>query len=176
MKLPASCPHRRSAKNWSPYEDGAAQCCRTDDYDISVFIPKQAPLCADIAHTIEEYRFVWRSSFNGRALVHIGRGEQNINLDWACRGRQGNGCFSRSIDPPDWTRLEGALLAAGFWAISPEEERQGILLDGAEWVIEGRRCDVYRVVRRGSPRGAIYDLGRVFLDIAGPPIDDIQLY
>ena len=60
--------------------------------------------------------------------------------------------------------------------MSTEDERQGILLDGADWVLEGRRRDVYRVIRRGSPRGRIYDLGRVFLDIAGPPIAGIELY
>jgi hypothetical protein len=49
-------------------------------------------------------------------------------------------------------------------------------LDGADWIIEGHRRDVYRAIRRWSPGGATYDLGRVFLDLAGPPIADIRLY
>jgi hypothetical protein len=35
---------------------------------------------------------------------------------------------------------------------------------------------VYRVIRRWSPGGAVFDLGRTFLDLAGPPIADIKLY
>jgi hypothetical protein len=40
----------------------------------------------------------------------------------------------------------------------------------------GAAATFYRAVRRWSPRGAIYDLWRTFLDIAGPPIADIELY
>jgi hypothetical protein len=33
-----------------------------------------------------------------------------------------------------------------------------------DWLIEGRRKDIYRAVSRWSPDGAIYDLGKLFLD------------
>jgi hypothetical protein len=67
------------------------------------------------------------------------------------------------------------VLAAGFWSLEASLEFD-FGLDGANWLIEGRRSDVYRAVRRWSPTGAFFDLGRVFLDIAGPPITDIRLY
>jgi hypothetical protein len=35
---------------------------------------------------------------------------------------------------------------------------------------------VYRVIRRLSPGGGVFDLGRAFLDLAGPPIAHIDLY
>ena len=179
MKIPAKCPHRRSGKNWIPEfrrEPDALPCCRTSDYSITPFLPKRGPLCENTKHTLEEYRFTWRSSFNGNAVVQIGRGgEKNvIILDWVCRGSCGNGRFWRSIDKAGWNRLEAALLGAGFWALEPYKTQFG--LDGATWTIEGRRRDVYRVVERWSPRGAIYDLGRTFFDLAGPPIADIGLY
>src|SRR5437763_11802185 len=128
MKLPAKCPHRRSAKELSLYDEGAAQCCRIDGCGIAVFVQKQVPLCAGMKHIIEEYRFVWRSSFHGDALVHISRGERNISLTWACCGPQGDGRFWRPIERDLWERLENALLAAGSWAAGPEEEREGIIL------------------------------------------------
>jgi hypothetical protein len=34
-------------------------------------------------HTVEVYRFTWRSSFHGDAVVQVGRGGKNIILDGA---------------------------------------------------------------------------------------------
>jgi hypothetical protein len=177
MKLPIKCPHRRSAKNWLASDDAASPCCRVGDFDMPVFLPRQGPLCRGMDRIVEAYRFVWRGSFDGDVLVQVRRGEKSITLDWTCRSfKYGDGRFWRCIESADWTRLETGLLAAGFWAISPDDERRGLILDGANWVIEGRRRDVYRAVRRASPRGPIHNLGRVFLDIAGPPIAEIRLY
>jgi hypothetical protein len=50
-----------------------------------------------------------------------------------------------------WGRLQDALIAASFWALDPEELRLG--LDGSDWLIEGRRKDIYRAVSRWSPDG-----------------------
>jgi hypothetical protein len=178
MKIPVKCPHRRSGKNWIPAfrrEPDAPPCCRTSDYSITPFLPKRGPLCENLNHTIEVYRFTWRSSFNGDASVQIGRGEKNIIIDWACASfNHGNGRFRRCLERADWDRLEAALVTAGFWALDPCKGKFG--LDGATWTIEGRRRDVYRVVERWSPGSAIYDLGRTFFDLAGPPIADIGLY
>jgi hypothetical protein len=133
-------------------------------------------MCRDISHTVEAYRFIWRSPFHGDALVRVARSKTNIDLEWVCRGRNGQGRFWKSIEHDDWTRLETALLAADFWAVDPEEKSDVVRLNGARWVIEGRRREVYRVVRRDSPHGPIHDVGRAFLDIAGAPIDAIPLY
>jgi hypothetical protein len=105
MKIPAKCPHRRSGKNWIPEfrrEPDAPPCCRTSDYSITPFLPKRGPLCENLNHTIEVYRFTWRSSFNGDAAVQIGRGEKNITVDWACASfSHGNGRFWRCLERPD---------------------------------------------------------------------------
>ena len=78
-------------------------------------------------------------------------------------------------EPADWKCPEEAVLAAKFRALDAVLKFD-FDFDGATWLIEGRRRDVYRTVRRWSPGGAIYDLRRVFLDIAGPSIADIRLY
>jgi hypothetical protein len=179
VKLPANCPHRRSAKNWRPNfsgEENTNPCCRNGRAsEFDVFLPKKGPLCRSMEHTVEVYRFTWRSSFDGDAVVQIGRGGKNITLDWACSSfTYGNGRFWNCIEEVSWHRLEDALLAAGFWCLDPIGERYG--LDGATWAIEGRRRDVYRAVERWSPHDAIYDLGRTFFDLAGPLIADIRLY
>jgi hypothetical protein len=179
MKLSTNCPHRRSAKNWRPRlsvvddPDQPPRCRMTDGDGMRVFNSKRGPLCENQKHTPEEYRFTWRSSFDGSAVIQIGEGK-NIILDWARDSFGGNGRFWRCVERADWERLQAAVLKANFWALEPMEDRMG--LDGADWVIEGRRRDVYRAVNRWSPSGAIYDLGRAFFDIAGPPIADIRLY
>jgi hypothetical protein len=177
VRLPAKCAHRRSAKNWLPdfwRDPKSPPCCRTN-CDIRPFLPKPGPLCESMKHTVEEYRFVWRSSFDGEAMVQIGRGGKNIIIDWARSDfSHGNGRYWHCIKRPAWEKLETALLAASFWSLDAVDDRHG--LDGAQWLIEGRRKDVYRAVRRWSPEGAVYDLGRTFLDIAGLPIADIELY
>jgi hypothetical protein len=78
------------------------------------YLPKRGPLCGNTKYTVEEYRFIWRSSFHGDAVVQI-RSGKNIILDWARSSFSGNGRFWRCIEPADWTRLEAAVLAAGFW-------------------------------------------------------------
>jgi hypothetical protein len=178
VKLPDKCPYLRSAKHWIPYYEDAAPCCRIDDFDLAVFLPRQVPMCGEIRQAVEAYRFIWRSRFQGEALVHVSKGEKTIGLEWACRGRQGQGRFSKILEPDDWTRLESALLAAEFWEIALEEKKseETVRLEGASWVIEGRRREIYGVVRLNNPRGPLHDLGRAFFDIAGPPITDIALH
>src|ERR1051325_907673 len=138
-------------------------------------VPEDGPVCLGMEHTIEVYRFTWRSSFDGDAVVQIGRGGKNIILDWACSSfTYGNGRFWNCIDEASWRRLEDALLDAGFWCLNPHDNRRA--LDGARWTIEGRRRAVYRVVERWSPHNAVYELGRMFFDLAGPPIAGTRLY
>jgi hypothetical protein len=74
----------------------------------------------------------------------------------------------------DWARLQDALVAASFWTLDPVEERFG--LDGSDWLIEGRRKDIFRAVRRWSPRQALYELGQLFFELAGLPLAKVGLY
>jgi hypothetical protein len=73
-----------------------------------------------------------------------------------------------------WARLLDALIAVNFWAVDPIDELQG--LDGAQWLIEGRRGNIYRGVSRWSPGGEVHVLGRLFFDLAGSPLSKIKLY
>lgn len=174
MRLPDKCPHRVTAKHWVSHYEDALPCCRNDDFNLSIFLPRQAPMCRDIGNTAEAYRFVWRSSFHGDALVRIARGEKNTAVEWVCRGRHGDGQFLKLVAEGDWRRLEDALAAAEFWTSASEEEM--VSVDGARWLIEGRRREVYQAIRRNSPRGPMLDLGRTFFEIAGQPIADFRLY
>src|SRR5882672_1496023 len=54
-----------------PHYEDAEPCCRIDDLAQPVFLAQQGQMCRGISHTVEAYRFVWRSTFHGDALVHI---------------------------------------------------------------------------------------------------------
>ena len=138
--------------------------------------PKLGPLCEGVEQEVEEYRFTWRSSFHGSAIVHIGRGGNSLLIDWVRHDLANFGRYRRYTEATTWPRLEAALLAASFWSLDSVGDENLIGLDGTDWLIEGRRRDVYRAVRRWSPGGSIYDLGQAFLEVAGPPIVDIELY
>jgi hypothetical protein len=127
------------------------------------------------------YRFTWHSSFDGDAVVRIGRQGDEVTLRWVYRRFR---VPSPDTSPPimpltlaDWARLQEALIAASFWALDPDEGSLARGLDGAFWTIEGRRKDIYRVTSRWSPRDAtVHDLGSLFFELARPPLAKISIY
>ena len=78
------------------------------------------------------------------------------------------------LSAADWGRLHRTLDAAKFWSLDASGNRSG--LDGANWLIEGRRKDIYHAVHRWSPCGEIHDLARLFFAMAGSPLADVELY
>jgi hypothetical protein len=124
----------------------------------------------------EVYRFTWRSSFDGDAVVRIGRQGGEITPRCLYRSSLFGDAARRRVPltVSDWGRLQDALIAAPFWALDPEDLRLG--LDGSGWLIEGRRKDIYRAVSRWSPRGALRGLGELFFELAGPPLAEIKPY
>lgn len=110
----------------------------------------EEPLCLTIGVESEVYRFIWRSSFDGNAVVRIARQDRAITLrwryDWFRTPTPDDAPAEAALSPGDWARFRDALIAANFWALDPIDEAQG--LDGAQWFIEGRRGKVYRGVSR----------------------------
>jgi hypothetical protein len=72
----------------------------------------------------EVYRFTWRSSFDGDAVVRIGRKGDEIEVRWAYRRFRPRGVDDAppvvSLTLTDWARLQDALIAANFWALDPD--------------------------------------------------------
>ena len=139
----------------------------------------EEPLCRSMAAESEVYRFTWDSSFDGGAVVRIGREVDEIKLRWLYRWfstpspHDTPSCVRLTL--AHWQRLQEALIAASFWTLDAANDLLLRGLDGAFWTIEGRRKDVYRSVRRWSPREAIHDLG-LFFELAGPPLAGIEIY
>jgi hypothetical protein len=145
-------------------------CCRP------ALLGTEEPLCRSRATEDEAYRFFWSSSFDGRAMVCVGCKGDAVALrwNWGLVITDQKTCGTMALPATDWSTLCRALDAAKFWSLDASENRYG--LDGANWLIEGRRKDIYHAVRRWSPYGEIHDLGRLFFAMAGSPLADVKLY
>jgi hypothetical protein len=178
MKLPNDCSFAAISQADLVVNDiDCPNCCRTVR---PVSLPKaEQPLCRSRRTENEAYRFFWSSSFNGDGLVHVGRSNDVVTLRWQYLKLR---VPFPTDSPPvmrlplsDWERLQHAISTVNFWSLNRGPELPGGL-DGAQWTIEGRRDNDYHAVHRWSPRGAIYDLGRLFFALVGPPLAAFDLY
>jgi hypothetical protein len=153
---------------------------RSDAFQRAQQVWAKEPLCRSMAAEREVYRFTWRSSFDGSAVVRVGRQDDEVALRWIHRWFR---TPSPDEAPPavsltlaDWARLQQALFDASFWVFGANEGPLMRGLDGAFWTIEGRREDIYRAASRWSPGGALNSLGRLFFELAGSPLAKVRIY
>jgi len=177
MKLPDNCPHALTPWQQMLSEPpGTIRCCRANDR--ALMLAEEEPLCRTMGSEAEVYRFIWHSSFDGDAVVRIGRQGDAITLRWRfdwCRvPTPDDAPTEAALSLPDWARLQDELITTGFWALDSVDEQRG--LDGAQWFIEGRRGKVCRGVSRWSPRDEVHALGRLLFVLAGPPLSNVKLY
>jgi hypothetical protein len=178
MKLPADCSYATiSPGPLASVDIDLSGCCRGQAQ--SWLLGDEEPLCRTAGREAEAYRFVWRSSFDGNGIVRIGRQGDEVVLQWRYdhwlrAPAAGDAPAGAALSAGDWVRFREALIAANFWAVDSADERQG--LDGAEWLIEGRRGNVYRAVSRWSPQDELRALGRLFFTLAGLPLSKVKLY
>lgn len=171
MKLPDDCPFAKMPlQRFLETEMHRFDCCRAGA--AGYFIGTEDPLCQSQQTESEAYRFIWRSSFDGNALVHIARKGETIALHSELSFTAPAPSVALSLN--DWEKLQCALNTTRFWALDTADQLIG--LDGAEWLIEGRRGDIYHSVHSWSPGGAVHDLGRLFFALAGPPLASVELY
>jgi hypothetical protein len=111
-------------------------------------------------------------------LVHICRRRDGVALRWHYDWRI---LLEERVEPEtalssaDWNRLRASLITSDFW--NPQEVHPfGMGLDGATWLFEGRRGNIYHAVERWSPEGSLRALGQLFFSLAGPPLSDVRLY
>ena len=81
MKLPDNCPvAKMSPRQLLETEIRQLDCCRAGE--AGYLIGTDEPLCRPRKTNHEVYRFIWRSSFDGDAVVDITRKDQAIALRW----------------------------------------------------------------------------------------------
>jgi hypothetical protein len=132
-------PPGRCDEATAPY---LAELCGMDEPSLSMKGP-------------ETYRFVWMRHQRNPVAVRVTRAGADIAVvavqadlrDPSARRRHE---FVVSQDV--WKALLAHLEAADFWNMAgdPGEDERG--LDGADWVIEGRRANIYHSVVRWEPK------------------------
>jgi hypothetical protein len=77
--------------------------------------------------------------------------------------------FHGPISHGAWAQLEDAIVETNFWRLGG---RHG--LDGSKWCFAGQRRRDYHFISRWSPNGELWELVRLFFDLAG--LDGVKLY
>jgi len=103
----------------------------------------------------ETYRFVWVRHLHNPVAVRLGHAEDGVSVvAIEADARDASSERRHEFKAPDaaWTTLRAHLEAADFWNLpgDPSDDERG--LDGADWIIEGRRNGVYHSVIRWEPR------------------------
>jgi hypothetical protein len=102
----------------------------------------------------ETYRFVWLKTFRNPVAVRLSRSGDVVRVvsveadahDPKAKRRHE---FTVAVDA--WTTVLTHLTAADFWHLSSEQSEDERGLDGADWVVEGRRAGLYHAVNRWNP-------------------------
>jgi hypothetical protein len=119
----------------------------------------------------ETYRFVWTKAMHNPVAVrvtHAGAEISVVSVQADARDPTAKRTHEFTVGPEVWNKLRAHLDAADFWNLpgDPEENERG--LDGADWVIEGRRANIYHAVVRWEPRpGPFRDACEDLIRVAG---------
>jgi hypothetical protein len=103
----------------------------------------------------ETYRFVWTRHLQNPVAVRVTRAGADIAVVAVQADARDPSAMRRHefiVGGEVWKTLLAHLEAADFWNLAgdPEEDERG--LDGADWVIEGRRANIYHSVIRWQPK------------------------
>jgi len=129
----------------------------------------------------EMYRVLWLRSFHEAIAVRIvkdGTRYSVITSVGPVGGREDSAPPRRdsmSLEPRAWAALQLRTALRDFWHLTAPVNRNG--LDGAEWILEGRRGGVYHAVDWWSPRpveGHEGDYRHLFLDILSLGTDRVM--
>jgi hypothetical protein len=74
----------------------------------------------------------------------------------------------KALGSEDWTAFIATVEKAGFWVVPLRPPTQTVaVLDGATWIVEGRRGGTYRVLPLSFERPALVEMSRTFFSLAG---------
>jgi hypothetical protein len=94
----------------------SSECCGSAGLNWSNRL--EEPLCRSRQIEQEAYRFCWRSSFDGDAVVHIGQSGVSTILRWTYRAFRVPTALempaTRAISSADWEKLQQALDTTKF--------------------------------------------------------------
>jgi hypothetical protein len=138
--------------------------------------PYLAELCAmgEPSLTVqgpETYRFLWMRHMHNPVAVRLTRAGNDVavtTIESDLRDPATKRRHEFIVEGSAWTALRAHLDAADFWNLAgdPGEDERG--LDGADWIVEGRRGGIYHsVIRWNPPAGPFRQVCDDFIRISG---------
>jgi hypothetical protein len=133
------------------------------------------------------YRFVWIRAFHPTITIRIERDGATIRIIVkrdadSYRGRPAVDSTS-TAKLEDWDKMEHALGTAQFWNPVARSGRDGPCwgkVDGAEWLIEGRRSGRYRAEKHYAPHEpqdlAFREAALLLVQLGGLPLQADETY
>lgn len=135
----------------------------------------------------EAYRFVWLRSFHHPVAIRVyssKTGAVAVTSEGAGAGGYAPGSVTRRdsavLSKQEWLALRDLIERERFWD-RPAVDTSHLGLDGAEWVVEGRRDRRYTLVSRWSPKNTdatafMHTLGIAFLRIGHVVVPPAEVY
>ena len=186
-ELRADCPPVSESDFFFPVNtlDGARSdmdAFQREWYSRHLAAMRQSSLSCGAPDTSETYRFLWLRSFHRSISVRVALRPDGARIEFT--ELTGAGGYEpgrirrhteRRLSRDEVDRFAKALNGADFWQLPTSIRDRG--LDGAEWIIEGRRGGTYHVVDRFSPEsGAYRALGLLFLKLAHFSASTSEIY
>jgi hypothetical protein len=110
---------------------------------------------------LETYRLIWLRSFHAPVAVRLEFEKATATLTAVKLNGKGGyqpGVVTKKnflpLGEKETAQLRAALKKADFWKMQVRRDDAG--LDGAQWILEGRKGTEYRVVERWSPKTGPY--------------------
>jgi hypothetical protein len=119
------------------------------------------PSLSSMAEQDEVYRFLYMPAFHHPITIRVWRSGEEKNLvfkelDYIENDLPGKVIAqeNRRITADEWNEFTNLLQEASYWQLPIEGELTGV--DGARWILEGKKDEQYHVVDRWSP-APMYD-------------------
>jgi hypothetical protein len=119
----------------------------------------------------ETYRFMWLRHLRNPVAVRVAKTKDGVTITSVqadAHDPSKKRTHEITAGPEVWTELAEHVKAADFWNLAgdPEEDDRG--LDGADWIVEGRKAGIYHAVIRWEPKnGPFRDVCEDIIKISG---------
>jgi hypothetical protein len=145
---------------------------------------REPSLSCGVAVADEAYRFTWLRTFHHPVAIRVSRFGGGSTLSTVVLSGAGGyepgkvlDTSHRFLSVVEFRELVNGLEKAGFWSMPTNLRADLGGMDGARWIVEGRRPAGYWVVQRWSPdEGAYRQACLAFVKAAGIVVPKDELY
>ena len=180
-----NCPASLSSRYYFPistFENESSPSPPTHSAWYSRFLVAMKEPTMSCGKVSESYRFLWLRTFHHPISIRISVSSNKgtitaIEMDGAGGYDAGKELkrTSRALSSAELESIRSLISANDFWSLEPRYKTLG--LDGSQWVIEGRKANIYHAIHRWSPEnGEARLIGLRFLSMSKLNIATDEIY